>query len=542
VQNEPQRRAIQTSAISLTTLTRDELIDRVHSLEHRLAWFERQLFGQKSERLKLLDDPRQLLLGTAGAVPSEPPSLPTKPVAAHERRRATRDVAASSGEADSLPFFDRERVPVETIEVLPPEVAGLAADSYEVIGAKRSYRLAQRPGSYVVLEYVRPVVKPRTTATEASASSATTTAASLPALLCAPAPRGVLDGSRADVSFLAGLLVDKFAWHLPLYRQHQRLAESGIEVSRSWLTQLTQSALALLAPVYAAQLQSIRSSRVIAMDETPIKAGRSGHGKMKSAYFWPVYGEKHEVCFPFRTSREAVHIAALLGARAPPGTVLLTDGYAAYEAFAKATQVTHAQCWAHARREVYEAQAHDPERARTLLEHIAGLYAIEERIRAQGLTGEAKRLMRVAQSKPRVEALFALLDAVFAQIGLLPATPFTKALGYLRDRKAALSVFLEDPEVPLDTNHLERALRPIPMGRKNWNFCWTELGARDVGIAQSLIVTCRLHGLDVYDYLVDVLQRIGEHPASHVAELTPRQWKTLFAHQPKRSPLHTRAP
>lgn len=203
--------------------------------------------------------------------------------------------------------------------------------------------------------------------------------------------------------------------------------------------------------------------------------------------------------------------------------------------------MTHAQCWAHARRALFEAQAYDPARTRILLEHIAGLYAIEEKIREHKLTGEAKRVTRFAESKPRVDALFAHLEATFAAIGLLPTTPFTTALGYVRERRASLSVFLEDPDVPLDTNHLERALRPVPMGRKNWNFCWTELGARDVGIAQSLIVTCRLHNVDAHAYLVDVLQRLGDHPASRVEELTPRRWKTLFAGNPLRSPLHTRA-
>ena len=95
------------------------------------------------------------------------------------------------------------------------------------------------------------------------------------------------------------------------------------------------------------------------------------------------------------------------------------------------------------------------------------------------------------------------------------------------------------PDVPIDTNHLERALRVIPMGRRNFLFCWTELGAQHVGIVQSLIVTCRLQGIDPYTYLVDVLQRVGEHPASRVSELTPRLWKTLFAANPMRSDLHT---
>lgn len=99
-------------------------------------------------------------------------------------------------------------------------------------------------------------------------------------------------------------------------------------------------------------------------------------------------------------------------------------------------------------------------------------------------------------------------------------------------------MFLTDPEVPIDTNHLERALRAIPMGRRAWLFAWTELGAKYVGIVQSLIVTCRLHGIDPYDYLVDVLQRVGQHPAADVAQLTPRLWKENFAANPLRSDVH----
>ena len=101
-----------------------------------------------------------------------------------------------------------------------------------------------------------------------------------------------------------------------------------------------------------------------------------------------------------------------------------------------------------------------------------------------------------------------------------------------------LEVFLTDPEVPIDTNHLERALRVIPMGRRNWLFTWTELGAHYVGIVQSLIVTCRLHGVNAHDYLVDVLQRVGQHPAARVEELTPRVWEQHFAANPLRSVLH----
>ena len=94
-----------------------------------------------------------------------------------------------------------------------------------------------------------------------------------------------------------------------------------------------------------------------------------------------------------------------------------------------------------------------------------------------------------------------------------------------------------------DTNHLERSIRQIPMGRRNWMFAWTELGARRKGVIQSLLVTCQMQGVDPYPYLVDVLQRVGQHPAKRVNELTPRVWKTLFADRPLRSDLgRTRDP
>jgi len=122
----------------------------------------------------------------------------------------------------------------------------------------------------------------------------------------------------------------------------------------------------------------------------------------------------------------------------------------------------------------------------------------------------------------------------------LPTNPFTKAAGYALSREKSLRVFLEYPDVPMDTNHLERAIRPVAVGRKNWMFCWTEIGAKYVGIIQSLISTCRVHGVDPYTYLVDVLQRIDTHLARDVAWLTPRLWKERYAENPLRSAIDRR--
>ena len=501
-----------------------DLSRELAAAKHQIDWFKRQIFGQKSERRIMAGGDGQLSLGEAitQAQSVAPPPPIERPVAAHTRRPAAKK--ANNGD-DSVPFFDETRVPVEVIELAAPEVEGLAPEEFEIIGHKESFRLAQRPGSYVVLKFRRPVIKVK--ATEE--------------ISCANAPAGVIEGSRADVSFVAGLLIDKFAYHLPFYRQHQRLTDAGITVSRPWLTQIGQLAIGLLEPIYAAQFASIRNSRIKAMDETPIKAGRGKPGKLKAAYFWPVYGEYDEVCFPFFESRRAEHIEQALGLTHAEGAVLLSDGYGAYTNYANKIGITHAQCWAHTRRKLFEAQAAEPEVAAQGLDMIGALYAVEERIREQRLEAVKKQDYRLIHAKPVVERFFAWVNQQFEKQGLLPSSPLTTALAYARERRLGLEVYLTDPDVPIDTNHLERALRVIPMGRKNWMFCWTELGAKHVGIMQSLIVTCRLHQIDPYDYLVDILQRVGQHPASQVHELTPRLWKQHFANKPLRSALFRHA-
>ena len=176
---------------------------------------------------------------------------------------------------------------------------------------KKSYRLAQQPASYTVLEIVRPVVKLAETGE----------------LAAAPAPPSVIPGSDADVSLLAGLLVDKFKDHLPLYRQQQRLAAAGITVCRAPLTAWVQRAAMLVEPIYDAPLRSTLSGSLVAMDETPVRAGRR-QGKMKTAYFWPLYGDRDEVAFPFAPTRAHRYVEEFLGGF--QGT-LLTDGSDAYD-------------------------------------------------------------------------------------------------------------------------------------------------------------------------------------------------------------------
>ena len=488
-------------------------------LRHQLEWFKRQIFGQKSERRLAVSTESQSSLGEEFA--AKPPQAAGKQTRVGEHVRVAKPKDESVNDESSL-FFDESKVPVETIYLDPVTATGLNEDAFEIISEKVTYRLAQRPGSYVVTKYVRPVLKLRETGQ----------------LVSIPAPVGVIKGSRADVSFLAGVVVDKFAYHQPLYRIHRKLADQGFKLSRPWLTQLMQQTIDALIPIFEAQFDSIRRSRVKCMDETPIKAGVASPGKMKAAYFWPIYGELDEICFKFYPDRSAKNVEHALGLSPPDGAVLLTDGYAAYKQYAKKVGLTHAQCWAHTRRKFFDSQDIEPERAKQALDMIGELYVIEAQLREQALTGDAKKVIRQREAKPLVNKFFTWVQKQFDSQGLLPSSPLTKALAYAHERHEGLEAYLNDPDVPIDTNHLERALRAIPMGRKNWLFCWTEAGAEHVGVVQSLITTCRLNDVDPYEYFVDVLQRVKNHPPLQMDELTPRRWKELFAQNPKRSVLH----
>jgi len=271
---------------------------RIEELAAQVKWFQKQLFGEKSEKRIVESSPDQLFLGQQFQEETAPAQ--TETVKEHERKK--RRSKSVDGDDQNL-FFDESVVPVEEVPVPNPEIEGLSEDEYEVIGQKTTHRLAQRPGVYVILKYVRNVVKLKRDEKKENR------------IVCPKLPDAVFEKSHADVSFLAGLLIDKFQYHLPLYRQHQRLQGAGIDVSRAWLTQLVHRCGDLLEPIYYALVDSIRRSRVKIIDETPIKAGRKKKGKMRTAYFWPTMGGDNEIAFLFFESREHRHVFEAAGSQ-----------------------------------------------------------------------------------------------------------------------------------------------------------------------------------------------------------------------------------
>ena len=496
------------AVINQLTLKNQELLWRIQDLQQQVDWFRRQIFGEKSEKknipfadLGLLE---QLWLG--GEAPQEQAALidPSTTIKEHTRKRVGKEALEDDCGESGLRFDST--VPVEEIACPPSEIEGLSPDQYEVIDTKYTERLCQRQGSYYIKRYVRPVVKIKESQT----------------IVALPAPEAVLGRSYSDVTLLAGIAVDKFMYHLPLFRQHQRIERAGIMIARGNLTSWLHKAAHLLKPIYNAVLVSVLNSQVLAMDETSLKAGIEKKGKLHRGYVWVLYGDKDEAAFMYSPTRALNAIEPYV--KNFCGT-LITDGYTVYELLAaKYGGILHALCWAHTRREFFEGQAYEPVLCHKALAYIGKLYAEEAKIRKLEFTGEKKLLYRVEHERDVVDQFFEWLKVEVKNNSLLPSNRFLKAANYALKREDGLRLYLANPDVPIDTNHIEREIRPIPLGRKNWMFCWSEVGAEVVAIFETLISSCKLQGVNPFEYLVDVLQSIEIHPMSRVSELTPREW------------------
>ena len=487
---------------------------RIEELQAQIDWLQRQVWGARSERraMEVLNSGHQLWLGQELLPISVDPPARSTTVKEHERKQRKKPVDLV--DKDSQLRFG-PNVPVKVIEVEDPVTASLPENERELLSEDVLYRLGQR-SPYVVLKYITKTWKRKDNGQ----------------IVTPPAPDSVIPGSSVDVSYLAGLLVDKFHHHLPLYRQHARLLQSDVHLSRGTLTRQVHRTVELLEPIYHAVMSSVLQSPVLAVDETPTPAGlKKGAGKEKgkidSGYLWAFYGSHDEIFFLYSPSRARKVLDAVL--QGYQGT-LLTDGYIAYESFVKGQKnILHAQCWSHSRRNFIYAEKAGPQQCADVLLIIQQLYLVE---REAALGSEELGRLRAKKSRPIVDALFAYLEKQIAESIFLPTNAFLKAAQYMIDRRKELEVFLDRPDVPLDTNSVERAIRPSVVGRKNWLFNFTETGARYTAIAYSLIQSCVAAEVNPTVYLTDVLQRIAIHPARDIHLLTPRMWAKHFASNP----------
>jgi transposase len=324
---------------------------------------------------------------------------------------------------------------------------------------------------------------------------------------------------------LAFVLTAKYCDHLPLYRLENIFARQGLEISRSTLCGWVASASELLAPIFDDLRRSVLSSKVLHGDDTPVLCLENSHGGgRKQGYLWVYVGDRDEVVYDFTLSRGRDGPNQFL--REWKGK-LQVDGHTSWEDLFARGDVVEAGCWAHARRYFFDAAPSDTARATRMLALIQRMYAVEREAKDAELDADKRGDLRREQTRPILAEIRALLDELAPQA--LPKSDLGRAIGYANNQWNALVRFADDGELAIDNNSAERGMRDVAVGRKNWLFTGSPEGGRRAALLYSLINSCKLQKLDPFEYMRDVIDRVSTHPASRVAELTPRGWKAARA-------------
>lgn len=347
----------------------------------------------------------------------------------------------------------------------------------------------------------------------------------------APAPPRVIEGSYAGASLLANVAISKFADHLPLYRQSQIFARSGIELSRQTMADWMGKVAYEVQPVIDAIERHTLSSAKVHGDDTTLKVLEPGTGKAKTGRIWVVlrdnrsWGSKDlpSVFFRYSPNRKSEHPLEHL--RSYSG-YLQADAYAGYNKLYEPERapgpVVSVGCWAHARRELIAIAKSDPNSIAVLgVQMIKDIYAIEDRARVQSLN--VRRELR-EEARPLVAQFFQWVDATLSRISGKSA--LGKALAYFVNQREELLRYLDDARLEIDNNLAENAIRTVVLGRKNFLFAGADVGGERAAAIYSLVGTCKLNGVNPEEYLTDILRKIAEgFPNSRIDDLLPWNWK-----------------
>jgi len=347
----------------------------------------------------------------------------------------------------------------------------------------------------------------------------------------AAAPSRPIQRSFAGATLLALILVWKYGFHLPLYRQCQIFAHSGLKISRTTLMEWVAGTSTLLGPLVDALAKYVLAAPSLNGDDTPVKVLAPGTGKTKRGFLWTyvrdgrAWGARDPpaVWYQYSPNREGVHPQRHLKNYAGK---LQVDGYAGFDALFVArkpnvpAQIVEVGCWAHVRRGFFDLHvATSSPTAKEALERIGQLYRIEQEIRGQ--SPEVRFAVRQASAVPLLNSLHSWMVQVRTEVE--NASELAKALDYAlkESRWNALQRYTEDGHLEIDNNNAERSVRGAAVGKKNYLFFGSDSGGERAAIIYSLVETCKLNHIDPQRYLQYVIERIADHPINRVGELLP---------------------
>lgn len=473
----------------------------IEKLEGIIAKFQRVLFGQKRERFESTD---QLSL------PFDPTTEQQQAIE-QELTEKVEYIRKKSGSSHPGRTKLPEHLPVEEIELYPQG----NLEELTCIGKEITEELDYKPPQFIIRRYIRYKYIHK------SAETQTGTAFHI-----APLPCRLIDKSRVGTGLLASILTDKYVDHQPLYRQLQRFKREQIPIAASTLDGWVRQGLERLEILYDWLVKDTRGKGYLQGDETTIRVLDNTKQKQTHlGYYW-VYHNPMDgtVVFDYQKGR---------GQDAPKKLLegfkgyLQSDGYAVYGKYGKQQGVTHLCCWAHARREFFNAQQNDKIKAELALTFIKNLYEVEAHCRENGLSPQDRKAYRLDKALPILNAFSEWLKENYVQV--LPQSAIGKAMAYTMTRWEELTNYLKDGMLEVDNNAIENKIRPIALGRKNYLFAGAHDAAQRSAMIYSFFAMCKIEEVNPQLWLKYVFDHIMDTNIQKIHELLPKNYKQSLA-------------
>jgi len=486
---------------------------RIEQYKAQLAKLRRMQFGRSSEKLDAQIEQLELLLEDL----EEGEAARTAPAGKRDQPRHERRQPVRRPLPDHLP---REEIVHHAGSVCP----GCGGTHFSKLGEDVTEVLEKIPARLKVIRHIRPKLSCR----------------SCERILQAPAPDLPIEKGRPGPGLIAGVVVGKYLDGLPLYRQSAILAREGVEIERATLADWVGQVAWWVAPLAELIGAQVMAAPVIHTDDTPIAVLAPGNGKTRTGRLWAYVlderpwqgGRAPAAYYRFSPDRKGErprdHLVGFRG-------VIQADAFAGYEALARSAasargpigrgppRLTHAACWAHARRKFYDVfESTKSPIAEEALKRIGELYQIEAEI--AGHPADTRLAARQARAVPILDALRDWL--VGQRRRLSSKNALARAIQYALSRWEALMRYAGDGRLAIDNNVAERALRGIAITRKNFLFLGSEAGGERAAILYTVLESAKLNGLDPEAYLADVIDRMARgHPINRLAELLPWNWQ-----------------
>ena len=473
-----------------------ELRAELAAVKAENAWLKRQLFGPgKSEKLDRLQASLPLGEVPVVSVPAKVETISYERVVAKEKR--------------PLPSEAFKDVPVKETIVIEPEEVKADRAAYEQIGEERTFEIDVTAPQIYKREIVRPKYRHKTNRAQPP--------------VVAPAPARAVQGGYASAGLLAWIALSKYVDHQPLYRLEKQSARWGAVIPRQTMADWIEITAEWLKPIYRCMHRRLLEGAYLQVDETPIRCNDPDEkrGGTTEGWMWVVSRPGADVVFDWRLSRRHGELTGLIEGYQG---ILQSDGYGAYEAFAKAHPgVTWVACWAHARRKFFEAQGEWPKAVRVVLLIIGWLYECEACWDENKLNAAQRQRHRRKHYPRRLYWLKKLATGIRERMP--PKSGLAKASDYLLRYWDALTAHVDHGETRLDNNLVENAIRPSAIGKKNWLFIGHPDAGQRSAIIYSIVVSCQRHRKDPLAYMRDVLTRLPRMTnQDDLDALTPSNW------------------